>query len=323
MSKNTNTAIENVTNVNNVTTFGTGLAARFNAILNRESKAITTMNGDTEVSTLTLSLKHKLADGRESLVITNPETISAVERIQKVGDIETLTPTVKCVELAKMADSVESEFSMKVETFAYSVFGITKTTAQQYVRIGRYFYNEEGNMRSEKIPFLTTSQIIPLLARLTKKENSEELAENPLEWIESAFTPNESGKSLLHSTDSASVIKKQLKAYDGGFIDIHGESALTIEEAESRKAQQKADRAKKKESETSKTSEADSNKELTPIESFNMNLSRIFSDYESLAASFQACVDDKSLGIMRHTDLSPLFEKLESVLTDIVNVMEK
>lgn len=294
---------ENKNEVSNINAFASGISARLADILNRESHAITTDNNGTEITTLSISLQHKLANGAEKLEISNPTVIEAVERLQKLGDIETLTPSIKCVELARIASDVESELGMSIDTFAYSVFNIQKKTAQQYVRIGKYFYNENGNMKSDKIPFLSTSQIIPLLARLG--ENGE------LNEIESFFTPNENGNSLLHATDGANYIKKALKRYDAGELDCHGEELLTIAEKEARLAQERANRKAKKEAEKPKENNS-TEVELTPIESFNVSLSRTLSGVDSLISAYEAVMESKSM--------SP--ETLKAIETPINTIVE-
>lgn len=273
--------------VTTINAFATGISSRLAGILNRESNAITTDNNGTEITTLSLNLAHKLANGAVKLEISNPIVIESVERLQKLGDIETLTPSIKCVELARIANEVESELGMKIDTFAYSVFNIQKKTAQQYVRIGTHFYDSNGNMKSDKIPFLSTSQIIPLLARLGEKGELDE--------IESFFVPNEDGHSLLHGTDGANYIKKALKRYDNGELNCHGEELLTIAEKEARLAQERANRKAKKEAEKGKDSDSNSEEQLTPIDSFNVSLSRTLAGIDSLISAYEAVKEAKSL----------------------------
>lgn len=314
MAKNTMNN-ENMNNENNslttINAFATGISSRLASILNRETKAVTTDNNGTEVTSLSLNLAHKLANGAEKLEITNPMVIEAVERLQKLGDIETLTPSIKCVELARIANDVEAELGMKIDTFAYSVFNIQKKTALQYVRIGTYFYDTNGNMKSEKLPFLSTSQIIPLLARLG--ENGD------LTEIESFFVPNEDGHSLLHGTDGATYIKKALKRYDAGELDCHGEELLTIAQKEARLAQERADRKAKKEAEKSFNNEPKSEEELTPIDSFNVSLSRTLAGIDSLIAAYEAVIESKS---MSENTIKAIEEPLHSIVEAVNSISE-
>lgn len=310
---------ENKENENNslttITAFANGISSRLADILNRESKAVTTDNNGTEITTLSLNLTHKLANGAVKLEVTNPTIIQSIERLQKLGDIETLTPSIKCVELARIANDVESELGMKIDTFAYSVFNIQKKTAQQYVRIGTYFYDENGNMKSDKIPFLSTSQIIPLLARLG--ENGE------LDEIESFFIPNEDGHSLLHGTDGANYIKKALKRYDSGELDCHGEELLSIAEKEARLAQERADRKAKKEAEKATSNEPKGDEELTPIDSFNVSLSRTLAGIDSLIAAYEAVSESKSLSEETLNLLATPLRTIAEMVNTISEVLNK
>lgn len=312
MAKNNENSNAEVRNeVTTINAFATGISARLAGILNRDTKAVTTDNNGTEVTSLSLNLAHKLANGAEKLEITNPMVIEAVERLQKLGDIENLTPSIKCVELARIANDVESELGMKIDTFAYSVFNIQKKTALQYVRIGTYFYDSNGNMKSDKIPFLSTSQIIPLLARLG--ENGD------LTEIESFFTPNEDGHSLLHGTDGANYIKKALKRYDAGELDCHGEELLTIAQKEARLAQERADRKAKKEAEKTTSNEPKGDEELTPIDSFNVSLSRTLAGIDSLIAAYEAVIESKS---MSENTIKAIEEPLHSIVEAVNSISE-
>lgn len=314
MAKNNEIKANESTVNNEVTTinaFATGISSRLANILNRETKAVTTDNNGTEITTLSLNLQHKLANGAEKLEISNPLVIEAVERLQKLGDIETLTPSIKCVELARIANDVEAELGMKIDTFAYSVFNIQKKTALQYVRIGTYFYDSNGNMKSDKIPFLSTSQIIPLLARLGENGSLEE--------IESFFTPNEDGHSLLHGTDGANYIKKALKRYDSGELDCHGEELLTIAQKEARLAQERADRKAKKEAEKGSNNEPKGDEELTPIDSFNVSLSRTLAGIDSLIAAYEVVIESKS---MSENTIKAIEEPLHSIV-EAVNIISE
>ncbi|MBQ6628609.1 MAG: hypothetical protein IJH65_07285 [Methanobrevibacter sp.] len=314
MAKNNEIKANESTVNNEVTTinaFATGISSRLANILNRETKAVTTDNNGTEITTLSLNLQHKLANGAEKLEISNPLVIEAVERLQKLGDIETLTPSIKCVELARIANDVEAELGMKIDTFAYSVFNIQKKTALQYVRIGTYFYDSNGNMKSDKIPFLSTSQIIPLLARLGENGSLEE--------IESFFTPNEDGHSLLHGTDGANYIKKALKRYDSGELDCHGEELLTIAQKEARLAQERADRKAKKEAEKGSNNETKGDEELTPIDSFNVSLSRTLAGIDSLIAAYEVVIESKS---MSENTIKAIEEPLHSIV-EAVNIISE
>ena len=314
MAKNNEIKANESTVNNEVTTinaFATGISSRLANILNRETKAVTTDNNGTEITTLSLNLQHKLANGAEKLEISNPLVIEAVERLQKLGDIETLTPSIKCVELARIANDVEAELGMKIDTFAYSVFNIQKKTALQYVRIGTYFYDSNGNMKSDKIPFLSTSQIIPLLARLGENGSLEE--------IESFFTPNEDGHSLLHGTDGANYIKKALKRYDSGELDCHGEELLTIAQKEARLAQERADRKAKKEAEKGSNNELKGDEELTPIDSFNVSLSRTLAGIDSLIAAYEVVIESKS---MSENTIKAIEEPLHSIV-EAVNIISE
>ena len=302
---------ENRNELTTINAFANGISNRLADILNRESKAVTSDNNGTEVTTLSLNLTHKLANGAVKLEITNPIIIQSVERLQKLGDIETLTPSIKCVELARIANDVESELGMKIDTFAYSVFNIQKKTAQQYVRIGTYFYDSNGNMKSDKIPFLSTSQIIPLLARLG--ENGE------LDEIEQFFTPNEEGHSLLHATDGANYIKKALKRFDSGELDVHGDELLTIAEKEARLAQEKANRKAQKEAEKKSEKQENENGELTPIDSFNVSLSRTLAGIDALVSAYEAVIDSKS---MSEDTLKAIEAPLHSIVEAVNSISE-
>ena len=320
MNNTTNENNENNENkaIATIGVFAKSLNDRLSQILNAGTNAIMKVEGETELAVLTVQLKHKLASGATSLTITTPSTIESVERLQKLEEVEKLTPSIKCVELAKIADDVDSELKMSVETFAYSVFGITKTTANQYVRIGKYFYNEEGGMKGN-LPFLNTSQLIPLLARLTYADDEKKvLSDNPIRWIEQAFMPNENGNSLLHPTDSASDIKKALKSYDSGILDIHGECHKSEEQIQAIKAQNKANR-KTNEKNTGNATSNESDENSTPYGAFLFSLGQLITDADSVVASYKEAKDDINFDVA--SKLSIQMEIIAKAIGEISSII--
>lgn len=176
--------------------------------------------------------------------IYNEDLKAITNRIFGINELAKHSARLVAVELNK-ADKLRDadgnsvlvkEGFKNVGEYGYYVFGIKDKTVNQYVRIANLFYDEVGNMVDSRLPKLSTSQCIPLLARVDNEETKD------IHTIISWFTPDDDDNSLLTGGMGAGKIKERLDSLDKGFVDSHGRSLLSAEERKARKAEEQANK---------------------------------------------------------------------------------
>lgn len=193
-------------------------------------------------------LAHKMGNVT-SKIIANEELRTVTNRIKGIDRMTEQAIRTKAYALyvASTLTDENGESAIKASGFkslgeyAYYVHDIKEKTANQYVRMGRLFFTPTGGMK-EGLPTLSTSQLIPLLARVDNEETGD------IHSIIEFFTPDHDENSLLTAGMGAGKIKSRLADYDAGVVDKHGRSLLSLEERKERKEALKAQKeAAKKE----------------------------------------------------------------------------
>lgn len=130
------------------------------------SKKIETSEDGTEVEYYVR--KFELANPKKdltALTVQNKDFIDSAEKILKVGEIKDSTNFVLYRELFKMSltDVTEKTSFKSFNALASALFNIATPTVSLYVKVGKYFINDEYNVIDERLDGFKAGHFIELL----------------------------------------------------------------------------------------------------------------------------------------------------------------
>lgn len=136
---------------NDIMTFD--FATLFNATLQNAIKpdlSDYTQTFDSNGTEMTISRKeYTLVNSKgktTKITVNDPAVIASLESYKSAERLEGMAMYVKAKSLANMADHIDTLSAMGFKTvgdFAHHVLGISKLTANQYARVGRYFLGND------------------------------------------------------------------------------------------------------------------------------------------------------------------------------------
>lgn len=208
-------------------------------ITNEDGSEVTVFNGKFH-----LFGNHK---GKSEIRITDENLLRSTNKIMVGKRTGELVSRVLCRELYNIenAGTYHSMGFKSIGEYGAKLFDLKSVTCSQYVRIGRYFINDDYSDKSSFTDTLTISHLLELLTYI------DEESETPLKDIEMAFA-----NGIINDCMSCRDMRNALKSHFKGDIDNSKETEDTKDT--------KGDKGSK-ENNDSKTTvhEANSN---TPIE---------------------------------------------------------
>ena len=220
-------------------------------IKNEDGSEVTVFNGKFH-----LFGNHK---GKNEIRITDESLLRSTSKIMVGKRTGELVSRVLCRELFNIesAGTYRSMGFKSIGEYGAKLFDLKSVTCSQYVRIGRYFINDDYSDVSTFTDTLTISHLLELLAYV------DEDSERPLKSIELAFA-----NSIINDCMSCRDMRNALKSHFKG--DVDGENKDTKDTKDTKGTKDTKDT---KDSKTLYESSANTPLDLTLIEKRTMAIS--------------------------------------------------
>lgn len=172
-------------------------------ITNDDGTEVTVYNGKFH-----LYGNHK---GKSEIRITDESLLRSTSKIMVGKRTGELVSRVLCRELFNIesAGTYRAMGFKSIGEYGAKLFDLKSVTCSQYVRIGKYFINEDYSDISSFTDTLTISHLLELLTYV------EEESENPIKEIEMAFA-----NGIINDCMSCRDMRNALKTHFKGDIDI-------------------------------------------------------------------------------------------------------
>ena len=245
---------------------------------------------------------------RTSFKTFDSEVIESTEKIAMALQGRKVLSYAICRELSKLdnKEKLESMGFKNIGQYANALFDIATITGNQYARIGRYFINDNYEIKSDVLPSnLSTSHLLEFLKYVDEDGSFDSIE---FLYLDGVLVDGMSTKKLRQSLKEYF----QVTTVDGEANEVSEDTEQASESSEQEQASESSEQASES-TEQKQASESNEQTQATKIDDKQVEVGKILSSIDNIMISFE-----KIFGIVGEE--SPELDNLANSFEFIKNV---